>query len=177
MEAFNGKVTIIHEGLGPHCVYYWYCLLYNPPSAGQLTLLSCQLCQPGCVDKIDNSKYVGPKQTRRYRLWIHCQDHFLARCPFYCLQFYWSVRKVLNWYHSFKITLSDLGGAPVGAHHPPPGPKFSQFHAVFLKKVAKLYAGAPWRVAPTPMGNLPLLLFNSKKYMASVANPITPHTL
>ena len=66
MEAFNGKVTIIHEGLGPHCVYLLILPFIQTPSAGQLTLLSCQLCQPGCVDKIDDSTWVGPKQTPNF---------------------------------------------------------------------------------------------------------------
>ena len=38
------------------------------------------------------------------------------------------------------LSLADLGGAPdVRAPH---APKFSQFHAVFLEILAKLYVGA-----------------------------------
>ena len=32
-------------------------------------------------------------------------------------------------------------------------PKFSQFHAVFRKNLAKSYVGAPRGLAPPPMGN------------------------
>ena len=45
------------------------------------------------------------------------------------------------------------GIAPGEPPPPPHGPKFSQFHAVFLQNLAKSYVGTPGGLASPPTGN------------------------